>query len=359
MKIFKHEIFAHRKIIFIFLLAIFLPSLVVGYLSLSTFSRRREAVKNLLESNLWISGEAALKSIEGALLDHEIKALKSENFDRLIRSKKAEQTFFSSSVLSKDIAGQLFLLDADYQIIFPETGSENTSVFQWEKEISNSQFAQFFREAESFEFSQKKYAQAAELYKKSISSAPSNRQKAIALEGFGRSLLSSKRYDEAYKVYNELSGNYGQFQNKAGHPYGIISVFQLFEINRHNKKEAKNLKTLLDLYEKILDGVWLLNTSNYDFFIAEIESILNSKFKEGKFSEIQKAYLDIRLKYYNHFHQRFENLSRTLLIDFPKLLVLSVFLENLYPSKIRHKKFVLTENPAEWHKKLVKNLFPG
>jgi hypothetical protein len=88
MKIFTQRIFTHRKIIFIFLLAIFLPLLIVCYLSLSTFPRRREAVKKLLESNLWISGEAALKSIEGALLEHEQKALKSENFIRLIQSKK-------------------------------------------------------------------------------------------------------------------------------------------------------------------------------------------------------------------------------------------------------------------------------
>ena len=103
MKIFFHKIFTHRKIIYIFLLAIFLPLLIVGYLSLSTFARRREAVKKLLESNLWISGEAALKSIEGALLEYEQTALKSENFIRIIESKKADKALF----------GQFFLLDAD------------------------------------------------------------------------------------------------------------------------------------------------------------------------------------------------------------------------------------------------------
>jgi uncharacterized membrane protein YvbJ len=55
------RIFRHRKIILIFLLAIFLPLIIVGYLSLRTFSKRREVVKNLLESNLWISGESAGK----------------------------------------------------------------------------------------------------------------------------------------------------------------------------------------------------------------------------------------------------------------------------------------------------------
>ena len=82
--LFTSRILANRKIVAIFLLAIVLPSLIVGYLSFSTFSKRREAVKKLLVSNLWISGEAALKAIEEALLDHEKKALKSENFIRLI-----------------------------------------------------------------------------------------------------------------------------------------------------------------------------------------------------------------------------------------------------------------------------------
>jgi len=284
MKIFTHRILTHRKIIYIFLLAIFLPLLIVGYLSLSTFSKRREAVKKLLESNLWISGEAALKSIEGALLEHEKKALNSENFIRLIQSKKADQTFF----------GQLFLLDADYKIIFPETGNENASEIQWEKEIPNSQFAQSLQKAEFFEFSQKNYTQAAELYKECTLSAPSRPYSAIALESLGRCFISSKKYDEAEKLYNDLSENFGQFQNKAGHPYGIIAAFQLYEIAKEKKMEENCLRILLDLYEKIREGTWPINIPVYDFYLAEIESILNSKFNEGKFLEIQKSYIDIQ-----------------------------------------------------------------
>ena len=171
MKILNRETVAHRKIIFIFVLAIFLPSLIVGYLSLSTFSKRREAVKKLLESNLWISGEAALKSIEGVLLDHERKALESENFIRLIHPKKADKTFFSSFVLSTDIAGHLFMLDTDFKIIFPKTENENALPFQFERDLPDSQFARSFQRAEFLEFSQKKFTQALELYKECTLSA--------------------------------------------------------------------------------------------------------------------------------------------------------------------------------------------
>ena len=80
MKRFSHEIAAHRKTVLIFLLAILFPSLIVGYLSISTVLKRREAVKNLLESNLWLSGEAALQSLETTILDYEKDALNRENF---------------------------------------------------------------------------------------------------------------------------------------------------------------------------------------------------------------------------------------------------------------------------------------
>jgi signal transduction histidine kinase len=294
MKLFTHRLFTHRRIIFIFLLAIFLPSLIAGYLSLSTFPKRREAVKKLLESNLWISGEAALKSVEGVLLEHEQKALQSENFIRLIRSEKTNQTINNSSLFLEDTTGRLFLLDSDFKIVIPETASENTFGIQWEKEIQNSPFAQSFQRAEFFEFSQRNYTRAAELYKKCTSYTTSNQYHAITLEGLGRCLLSSEKYDEAYKIYNELSKDYGQFQNKAGHPYGIVAMFQLYEIAREKKEEENSLEILLNLYKQLREGTWLINQPVYNFYIAEIESVLNNKLAEGKFPEIQNSYTDIQ-----------------------------------------------------------------
>lgn len=290
MKIFTHRIVAHRKIIYIFLLAVFIPSLIVGYLGLNTLSRRREAVQKLLESNLWMSGEAVIKSIEGSLLDREEKALSPEHFVHLVNLQNTNRIFFNSAEIVKGIAGQLFLLDNNYQILFPKTGREDALVFLWDKDTTGSQFGQFFRKAEFCEFSQKNLTRAAELYKESLSSAPSEQYYAAALDGLGRCLLSLKRYDEAYKVYNELSSSYGQLPNKAGHPFGITAILRLYEINRLRNNGKDNLTIVLDLYAKIRDGVWLLNPPTYDFFIAEVESILNGKIAEGKFPEIQKSY---------------------------------------------------------------------
>jgi len=294
MKIFTQGILARRKIVFIFLLAILLPSLVVGYLSFSTFAERRESVRRLLESNLWISGESALKSIEDALLEHEKETLNPENFTRITELKENAQILSDYSKLSKEIAGQLFLLNAEYQIIIPKTGKEDISIFPGEKNAQGSEFAQALKQAESLEFSEKNYSRAAELYRKCYSLAPTNQHKALALEALGRCLLSSKKYSDAYKVYGQLSAKYGQSLNKAGHPYGIAAAFQLYDIERRRKREENSLKILLSLYEKMRNGAWLINPPIYDFFIVEIESTLEDKFSGARFPEIQESYLALQ-----------------------------------------------------------------
>lgn len=294
MKLFTHSLFTHRRIILIFLLAILLPSLIAAYLSISTFPKRREAIKKILESNLWISGEAALNSVEGALLEIEQKVLKSDSYLGLFQSKWKDQNNFAPSGLSEDSTGRLFLLDSDFEIVIPETTDDNTPEIQFGIENPNSQFTQSFRRAEVLEFSQKNYTRAAGLYKECTSYTSSGQLLSVALEGLGRCLLSSEKYDDAAKVYNELAKSYEQLQNKAGHPYGIIAVFQLFEIASKKNEEENSLEILLSLYRQIREGTWLISQPVYDFYTSEIESILNNRLINNKFPEIQKSYTEVQ-----------------------------------------------------------------
>lgn len=291
MKLFTHKIFTHRRIIIIFLLAIFLPSLVAAYLSLSTFPKRREAVRKLFESNLWISGESALNSVEGTLLDYEQKALKPENYPRLIRSSKSGPDDSDLHEYSEDSVGRYFLLDSDFKVVFPETYNENEPGTPWEKEIENSQFARFFKRGQYFEFNQKEYLSASEMYKKCTTYASSDKLRAMALEGLGRCYLLSYKYDEANRVYNEVAKNYGWLHNDAGQPFGIAAAFQLSEIARGKKEEDNSLGILLNLYMQIREGIWSISQPSYDFYISEIETVLNNSLKDGKFPEIQESYL--------------------------------------------------------------------
>ncbi|MCK5220428.1 MAG: tetratricopeptide repeat protein, partial [Candidatus Aminicenantes bacterium] len=253
-------------------------------------SKRRETVKKIFESNLLISGEAAINKIEDALIDFERAVLKTQNFRSLIQALSREQLLFRLNVLSENFPIEFFLLNSSFEIIFPRTGGSNKKVSQSEVgTFKINSFEKIFKRGEYYEFSLKKYTRAIEVYKECLKIAPSAQLQARVMEALGRSLLSAKRYNEALSAYQELYNEHKKFLNTASHPYGIISILQIAEINFCLNKKDMALKLLLDLYKEIRSGNWLLNISTYEFFVFEIESILNKFSGEKNFSKFNEA----------------------------------------------------------------------
>lgn len=184
MKKFNHRILTKWKIIVIFLFAIFLPTVIVGFLSIGTFSQRREAVKKLLESNRWVVGESAVNSLENGLIEYERKEL---------TALKLNSDSFQTN---GETSGNFFLLDADFNIICPKTGKNLETVNSWEKEEPASTFSKDLQKAESLEFSSKNYNKAAVLYRECMSRATTNQQRALLLERAGS---CQRTEDENYK----------------------------------------------------------------------------------------------------------------------------------------------------------------
>jgi signal transduction histidine kinase len=285
---------ARRKTVFIFVLAILLPALVVSYMSLNAFSKRREAVRRLLESNLWISGESSLRAVEGALLDREKDALRAENYPGLLGLSQPVQqdnrTEDTGGPSPADIPSTPFLLDDEFHVVFPKTGSDQPTVSPIEESSPESEFSKAFRGAETYEFSQKDFVRGARAYRESAALASSDREKAVALEAAARCLLSSGNLKEAQRVYRELAGKYSRLQDKAGHFFGVTAAFQISEIEKRRKQDEAGLRALLDVYRGIKDGEWPVSLPEYDFFKAEIESALDEGIKDGRYAEIGSSY---------------------------------------------------------------------
>ncbi|MCJ7485710.1 MAG: hypothetical protein MUQ25_06025, partial [Candidatus Aminicenantes bacterium] len=294
MKRFAEGILARKKIVLIFVLAILLPALIVGTMSLGAFAKRREAVKRILESNLWISGESALRSVEAALLEREKEALQIDNFIGLSRRKSSglpgTQPDEGSAGYSANIPGTPFLLDSEYQTVFPRTGSERPPLSSIEGIAPESVYSKAFRRAEIYEFSRKDFARAAQVYRESVVHAPLDREKAMALEAMGRCLISAGNLNEAFKVYGELGDKYGRLQDRAGHFFGLTAAFQIHEIEKRRQQVEAGLRVLLDLYQGLKDGNWPVSFPEYDFFASEIQSLIETGLQAGGAPEIDKAY---------------------------------------------------------------------
>lgn len=284
---------ARRKIVLIFILAILFPALVLGYLSLSAFSKRREAVRKLLESNLWISGESALRAVEAALIDREKSVLDADNFAVLgLRGHDpaVDPSHTGAATSAAEIPGTPFLLDQEFHILLPRTGSGKPDYFPAVEPSQESKFSKVFQRAEIYEFSQRDFVKAAQTYKESAALTLSDGNKAAAMSSQGRCLISAGRLKEARRLYCELGEKYGAIRDQAGHFFGMTSPFQIHEIDKRLKREESGLQSLLDLYRGIRDGEWPVSLAEYDFFTCEIESTIETSIREGRSVETADSY---------------------------------------------------------------------
>jgi signal transduction histidine kinase len=293
MKTLAQALRTRPKTVLIFLLAILLPALVVGYMSLNAFSKRREAVRRLLESNLWISGESSLRAVEEALLERERGALSPENFAGPAGPAEPEQggslPRSGSASSARDIPGAPFLLDDQFHVIFPEAGNGRPSAAAEGAASSESEFSRAFRNAEGLEFTRKDFARAARAYGDAAALASSARDKAVAWEASARCLMSSGDPVRARSVYEQLSSKYGGIRDKAGHFFGLTAGLQVFEVDKRLNREADG-GALLDLYRGLEEGRWPVSLPEYDFFASELESALGECTRDGGQAHVADSY---------------------------------------------------------------------
>jgi signal transduction histidine kinase len=293
MKTIVSEKTTRRKIHIIFILGILSPSLVVGYLSWNAVAKRREAVKRIIESQLWISGERAINSIEASLQDHENGILSADRF--LLLSGAPEESHASSS-RPMESGERIFLIDSEFRVIFPHDGGDEPPYVLWEQALSGSPFLNLFERAEYWESVRQDYERAAGLYRRCRSLTEVDRLQAFAWEGFGRCVFALKRDDEAASVYEELFEEYGQLKNRSGHPYGPIAALQLYEISLRQGRPEASLGNLVRAFEMLEDGAWQLNRSIHDFYAEEIARVLGDALSDGKHSDLQRSYEAVQTK---------------------------------------------------------------
>ncbi|MCX6559380.1 MAG: ATP-binding protein [Candidatus Aminicenantes bacterium] len=254
-----------------------LPSLVVGYLGFTSLSRRRDAARKLYGMSLFLSGEAALKSIED-----RIRGLER---DRLAGGKDAP---------SDAAAGRVFLLDADFRILNPEIAEKDEAPFSCSEGADGRAGGSHWTEAEKAEFQRKDFRLAAELYGKAAAASTSDRCRALARMARGRCRIALRDYAGALADFDELAAKYGRLTDASGHPFGIIAAMRSADIEGLRGNEDRRLSGLIELRRKMDEGAWPLDLAGYHFFRFAIEAILEPRIKGHLNPDLEKSYQQVK-----------------------------------------------------------------
>lgn len=270
MGLFSSVLRRKRGVIF-FVAAFMLPLFFVVGVSIDTFSKRQKTTRNLLESNLWLSGRSALDQLDAQFIALENKWLNAEYFSSLLMG---DSLLLGDSMKAFDTNPGSFLIDQNFRVVYPETAENNSPQLITNQRSWSSGYRLNMGRAESEEFARQNYANAARNYQRSLGLAITRQQEALAIVGLARSYLAGQNYQQAIRYYQLLRNDYSQIVNLGGHPYGISAPLQLYGIGSLIGDDVYGNDSLLVSYQQLKDGYWLISSSSYLFFKAEYESLL-------------------------------------------------------------------------------------
>ncbi|RKZ91425.1 MAG: hypothetical protein DRQ40_09890, partial [Gammaproteobacteria bacterium] len=224
-----------------------LPLLFVVVVSIDTFSKRQTTTRNLLESNLWLSGRSALDHLEAQFIEIENEWLNAEYLSNILRGDSLELI---------DTSPGIFLIDQEFQIVYPETAEDGDPYSLTFNRSWNSDYSLYMGRAEAEELARRNYSNAATHYLEGLGVAETAQQEALAIEGLARSNMAGQNYQQAIRYYQLLKNGYSQTGNMGGHPYGISAPLQLHTIGTLTGEEVFGPDSLLATYHLIRDGNW-------------------------------------------------------------------------------------------------------
>ena len=270
-----------KRGVVLFVVAFMLPLFFVVAVSIDTFTKRKKTTHDLLESNLWLSGRSALDQFESQFIDIEEKGLNADYFNNIMKGDSLKEIHTNPDI---------FLIDQDFNIMYPETSEANhLQLLTYDKDW-NSNYKKYMDRAETAELNVRNYSNAIRNYQMGLTMAETKHQEGLAISGLARTYLADKNYQQAIRHYQMLKNEYSQIENLSGHPYGISAPLQLYAIGKLIGQKVIDQDSLLKTYLMIKDGHWLINSSSYFFFKVKYESILGSvgESTDSKFESILK-----------------------------------------------------------------------
>jgi len=262
------------KLTILFLFTIFIPGLILSYLSIQNIANQKELTEKRLHEQ-----------------QNQLATLLVGNFQKQLEQYTTKFFYLADSLQSKlldhitvldslDFVDRVFEVEKNGKFIHPYILPESHAIKAQSKSVS---FLSIFSKSEQQEFSKSDLRAAASTYKKAIKAAGSDKEKAMAVNGLARVLFKRKLYNQAREQYKYLAERFGNEVDQTGTPFAYYSLHQLSRMNliSPDKQIVINIRLILSLLNEdiipLTDHIELLLKQLKDTILNPDQ--LNQKFK--------------------------------------------------------------------------------
>ena len=265
-----------KRIILIFFLTIFIPSIFLGIFGIRAIRNERFRVAGQIEN-------------EQRRIVEYLKSQVQSNFRELGTS--LQNLAHSSPIPEKDypeikntlvtqlgnnpLIEYVFISYEGEDLFFPQfqpdLGAETTAVTQFK----SSQLV-ILRRAERYEFEQRRYDAAISLYRQLFDESKDENLRAQMLSNMARSQLKKKDFESAIKNYNTIIEDFESSSSSSNLPLAVISGLQIVNCYKELGDSDAAVTTLLALYRNICDMTWDLTEAQFRTYCSLIDENLTA-----------------------------------------------------------------------------------
>jgi two-component system phosphate regulon sensor histidine kinase PhoR len=281
-----------KRIIAVFLAAVFLPSLIMAYLGLRYIRQEEQWQEQLVVNNLKVTLLSAKDKIEKLIDDTVIQILDSLSYHTSLPNIILPIRLHS--YLSKNpFLDEIFILDNNGRLLFPRnflrykpTGKIIFSSEQLEQKLILGE------ESEARE----NYIDAIGEYSAGFIICSSTHEKLAFLIRIARCYFKMGNLDEAEKKYRQVIMDDANRFFSEELPYQFIASLQLAKIYNRQDQHQKAFGILLQLYSNMLNEIQRFEQKQFKYYISQISIELQKQQRYASASESAKQDSIIKLE---------------------------------------------------------------
>jgi signal transduction histidine kinase/tetratricopeptide (TPR) repeat protein len=266
-----------KKLIIIFLLTIFLPSIALSIFGIRAIRNERFRLVQQLEDE---HGRAAafLKSqIDSRFEDVEFAL---QNLAQTLSFREKNYASVKEALNNKfrddPLIELVFLAYKDEEPLFPLILPVSPIRAPAVLSPINSTQSERLEKAQRMEFGQKNFSEAVLLYEQVFSRSEDRDVQARMLNNMARCYTKLKNYEKAIQCYYQICEKYPQCLTSSSLPLDLIAKIQIVKCCRNKGDHEIFISNALELYRNILRRQWPLNADQFNTYASMVEKDLSN-----------------------------------------------------------------------------------
>ena len=279
----KLAIGKQKRLIIIFCLTIFIPSISLSIFGIRAIRNERFRLAKQIENehrraaeNLKLQIDSQFEELSSILQN----LARSDAF--LQRDDAGIKNLFEAILVENPLVEQVFVAFEGEEPFFPlfQPGP-NRSLFP-SGLVSEGVLQERLGRAKTSEFKEKNYKNAAYMYRNIFDQSQDLYFKARMLANISRCLIKAEDYEGAIRNYQRICEDYPESYSSSGLPWALISQLQMAGCYLKLGQLQTSLQTSLDLYRDILNMCWSLGEAQFKTYASLTEDAIDENLSKNQ-----------------------------------------------------------------------------